>query len=208
MAKTSPKHQNLSDDAQQAIEQNVAECACNELERHFPNTYTVLSVHLCRIQNQWHLDIGLDKTENGYKQTVSPSDIPHLEKVTLQDCEAVTRAIEDAIDALPELKELPYRLNISSPGIFRALTSPTEFNFYQHWPIAYQADKQSTRQENMTLRAFNPETSTATIQCLKTEALTDVDITTLQWNDNAFPKLELNPPLHMPDDASDSDDSA
>lgn len=201
MVKSKSKQQSsppaLSEDTRQYIIDAVSLCATQRIQSEFNNLYTLLAVHVVSIEKQWHIEIGLDKTDNGYRDAIIASDIPGYPKITLKDCEAITRAIEEDIDALPILNDLPYRLDVSSPGVFRALTTVHECEFYLHWPVAYLADDSTQRIEG-TIDSVDSEHHTANIITDNGKPLT-VDINALQWLDGT-PRLELNPPLNMPDD--------
>lgn len=60
---------------------------------------------------QWYLRIFIDKEEG----------------VSVDDCEAVSRAIDEPLDKLDPIKEY-YILEVSSPGLERELTRPEHFD--------------------------------------------------------------------------------
>jgi ribosome maturation factor RimP len=205
MAKTSPKHQALSSEQQHAIAQAVTQCVMNLMGEN--ETYAVLGTQVTQEHHKWHIEIGLDKPNNGFLDAVVPSEIPSFDKITLTECEIVSRGIADDIDALPELSDLTYRLDVSSPGINRALTTSREFAFYQHWPVAYisKVNNAEHRLEG-TLAAMTDATSTTAILIDKDGEKTTLDISALTIH--GLPRLELNPPIFMPNDDNSEEKGA
>lgn len=59
-----------------------------------------------------------------YVDTIPPSDATR--GVTIEDCTHVSRRVGEALDA-SEPVEGEYRLEVSSPGLFRPLTKPEHF---------------------------------------------------------------------------------
>lgn len=205
MAKTSPKHQTLSTKQQQNIARAVTQCVIHLMGEN--DTYAVLGTQVTQEHHKWHIEIGLDKPSNGFLDDVNPAEIPGFDKITLTECEIVSRGIADDIDALPELANLTYRLDVSSPGINRALTTPRELAFYQHWPVMAVTLNASGKEQRLegTLDAMT-ETETASIATIihtGHQTLT-VDINTLTLT--GVPRIELNPPIFMPND--DTDDTS
>jgi ribosome maturation factor RimP len=55
--------------------------------------------------------------------------------ITLDQCAAMARLLNPLADALPIPESCPYALEVSSPGLFRQLTTPKEWQFYQGEPV-------------------------------------------------------------------------
>jgi ribosome maturation factor RimP len=55
--------------------------------------------------------------------------------VSLDDCERVSRALDPLMETLAPLRDLPYHLEVSSPGLFRPLRTSREFAFYRGRPV-------------------------------------------------------------------------
>lgn len=51
--------------------------------------------------------------------------------VTIDDCEKVTRLLNDRLSILDELEVSNYRLQVSSPGLFRVFKSEDEYNIFK-----------------------------------------------------------------------------
>lgn len=52
-------------------------------------------------------------------------------RVTIEDCQDISQALSPMLDDnIQELEGFPYALEVSSPGMFRELSKPREFNFY------------------------------------------------------------------------------
>lgn len=54
--------------------------------------------------------------------------------IGLEDCEAVTHAINPILDALDPIEE-NYYLEVSSVGVERTLKTPEQFAFCRSWPV-------------------------------------------------------------------------
>jgi len=50
--------------------------------------------------------------------------------ISISDCEQISRDLDPLVEALPELADLVYNLEISSPGLFRPLKRQREFDFF------------------------------------------------------------------------------
>ena len=75
-------------------------------------------VEYVREAGQWFLRVYIDK-EGG---------------VSIQDCEAVSRPLSDALDEADPI-EGSYVLEVSSPGLNRKLTRPEHFEAYMDEPV-------------------------------------------------------------------------
>lgn len=51
--------------------------------------------------------------------------------IKLEDCERVSRALDEPLDVLNPTNDVPYSLNVSSLGLDRPLTTEYQFNKYQ-----------------------------------------------------------------------------
>ena len=54
--------------------------------------------------------------------------------ISLEDCEAVTRAVNPILDELDPIEE-NYYLEVSSVGVERTLKTPEHFAFCRSWPV-------------------------------------------------------------------------
>ena len=57
-------------------------------------------------------------------------------RVSLDECAKLSQSIETPLEAVPELMAQPYSLEVSSPGLFRAITTEREAAFYHGKPVA------------------------------------------------------------------------
>lgn len=144
------------------------------------------------------VDIAVELTNVGHQEVrLDPTAIANLPKISLETCEAISRHINEAIDALPELANQRYSLNVGSPGAFRRLTTAGECSFYQNWPVSLSLPKEPALSGWLTAVSNTEVTLTQPSGGIHTIALTEL------------PKkahLALNPTLAMPNDevASDS----
>lgn len=98
-----------------AIEDKVYELA----EIIVSANYFVVEVTLEEENGRWYLRIYLDHPN------------PTI-RITLDDCKDISEALSPMIDEnVPELADFSYNLEVSSPGLFRALAKPRELQFYQ-----------------------------------------------------------------------------
>jgi Uncharacterized protein conserved in bacteria len=82
--------------------------------------------------------------------------------VTIDDCEAFSRAIDKELDRVDPIEQ-SYCLEVSSPGIERALTKDRHFEKYRGKPVTarlIRPDAQGRRELEGTLEAFDGETVT------------------------------------------------
>lgn len=81
--------------------------------------YFVVDVKMELENGRWYLRIYLDHPN------------PTI-RVTLDDCKDISEALDPMLDEnIKELDNFSYTLEVSSPGLFRQLTKPREFQFYQ-----------------------------------------------------------------------------
>lgn len=67
---------------------------------------------------QWYLRVFIDRPEG----------------VTIEDCEAVSRAIDGPLDELDPVDQ-SYCLEVCSPGLERELIRPEHFQKFEGWPV-------------------------------------------------------------------------
>lgn len=67
---------------------------------------------------QWYLRVYIDRQEG----------------VTIEDCENVSRAIDEPLDRLDPVDQ-SYCLEVCSPGLERELVRPEHFQRFEGWPV-------------------------------------------------------------------------
>jgi ribosome maturation factor RimP len=92
------------------------------VEQVLPEQYYLLAVDLEKDTGLWFLRVYVAMAERG-------------SRMNLGDCEAISRRIDPLIEALPELRDASYSLEVSSPGSFRPLKTQREMDFYQGEPV-------------------------------------------------------------------------
>ncbi len=65
----------------------------------------------------------------------------------LEDCEVISRLIDEPIETLKALGDLRYNLEVSSPGLFRSLQKKREFDFYLNQPVQVKYKDEETSKE-------------------------------------------------------------
>lgn len=130
--------------------------------------------------------------------------------VSLNDCEQVSLALDPLIEALAPLRDLPYHLEISSPGLFRPLRTSREFSFYRGHPVRVASEESSApkgRKKTAAmlktiaegfLEAFDADRGTVSLKTPNTAGAPDLLEIPLEERTMVF----LNPSIHFPDDAS------
>lgn len=71
------------------------------------------------------VEVAYEKKNNGMNLTIF---IDKKGGVTLDDCEAVHRAIDEPLDELNPTNDESYTLNVSSPGLDREIKTDKDFN--------------------------------------------------------------------------------
>jgi ribosome maturation factor RimP len=84
-------------------------------------THVVLAVNFEKESGYWYLRV--------YVESKSP------EAVSLETCERLSRQLDEPLESIKALKDFPYALEVSSPGLFRRLTTERECQFYQGHPV-------------------------------------------------------------------------
>jgi RimP N-terminal domain len=90
------------------------------LDTHLPGDVVWLAALLEKEAGAWYLRAFLEtQTKN----------------ISLDRCAELNRLLDDKLDTLPLPANCAYHLEISSPGLFRELTTPKELAFYQGEPV-------------------------------------------------------------------------
>ena len=105
---------------------------------HINPPYYLLSVELVRELGDWYARIYVTKQDK---------------RISLDECETITREIDPIIESITEkidtFNNFHYNLEVSSPGLFKALRTQREFDFYTGNEIHIQDfDISDKKQEN------------------------------------------------------------
>ncbi len=100
------------------------------VEPILPEKFYLLDVTLEKEAGFWYLRIYVEEK---------------LQGIALSDCETISRLLDPMIDALPELQDLTYSLEVSSPGLFRPLRRQREFEFFLNQPVRIEDRPPSTK---------------------------------------------------------------
>ncbi len=179
MKRTPPKPVKLSPDQIAAIETTVFELA----QANLPAEFYLLAVELDKEAGYWYLRI-----------YVEGQDAP----VSLNDCERISRMLDPLVEGLNLLEDLPYSLEISSPGLFRPLKTCREFAFYTGKPVRIESGAAKTSPRNRpparegVLQAYDETRRVVTIRG------TDGQTADLALDGDTV--VYLNPEVHFPDE--------
>lgn len=103
--------------------QEIQDAVFHTVEPLIPSEFFLLAADFEKEAGQWFLRIYLEG--NGFR-------------ISLSDCEAISRLIEGPLELLACLTPYSYSLEISSPGAFRELKTAREFHFFKGHSIALQ----------------------------------------------------------------------
>lgn len=163
----------LNPDQVRQIEQTVFPLA----EGHLPEQFYLLAVEFVRETGMWFLRIYIEG--KGFR-------------VSLSDCEQVSRLIDPLMDTVAELQNLSYSLEVSSPGLFRPLKTARELAFYKGAPIRLETTGAALPASEGVLEDYQPETHQVVLKNPHTQELTPVSL-------NETITLFLNPEVKFPE---------
>jgi ribosome maturation factor RimP len=134
----------------------------------FPLGYRVIDLEI-QSHRQKVLRIFIDYLEANQPGPKSPSDglaTPEVKalsgKIGIDDCVKVTRALDESLDKVLESGSWisgPYELEVSSPGISRALRTSGDFQKYSDSKVRIHVFRPLTAEEleNASYQAINPK---------------------------------------------------
>ena len=157
------------------------------------------------------LDVTLEK-ESGYWYLRVYVEEPH-QGIALSDCETISRLLDPMIDALPELQDLPYSLEVSSPGLFRPLRRQREFEFFLNQPVRVEDRPPTTKGKKnvVPLPKAKAEEGLLAAYDLEKASVTLKDPVTQQTRDIVLDDTKmicLNPVIRFPDDEAATSETA
>lgn len=180
MKRTPPKPVKLSPEQIVDIEGSVFAL----VEQHLDPNFYLLAVDFEKEAGYWYLRI-----------YVEGKNAP----VSLNDCEQISRHLDPLIDTIKALDDMPYSLEISSPGLFRPLKKAREFDFYAGKPVRVEIKttktapgKQPPAREGI-LQGFDAERRVLTLQSSSQEAPLEVPL-------DEQTVVYLNPEVHFPEE--------
>jgi ribosome maturation factor RimP len=142
MKNAMPKDQPKKHDAKKAASKKA-----KAVTRHMPLT----PEQVTHIEQAWHATLSAHlpdgilwltapfEQEDGAWYLRAFLETPD-KNISLEQCEQVTRLLDEAIEKLPIPTACAYYLEISSPGLFRVLTTPKEFAFYTGETVTVATD--------------------------------------------------------------------
>jgi ribosome maturation factor RimP len=108
------------------------------VESNLDTAFYLLDVALEKEMGAWYLRIYVDKPDYS---------------ISLSDCEQISRSLDERIEGVKLLQDLPYNLEVSSPGLFRALKEEREFSFYKGRSVRIvREEPQATVSKNRRLK--------------------------------------------------------
>lgn len=128
----------------------------------------------------WYLKVLIDRFDGG---------------LTMDDCEAVTRPLSKKLDEVDPI-EVPYMLEVGSPGLGRALKKPEHFAEFIDCPVRvrYIRETDGVKEFLAVLKSYNEDGSitVGTEDGEKTVALSDTASVKLCDDEDLFDDLEDN----------------
>ncbi len=136
------------------IEERVLSVA----EKHIPDRFYVVAVSFEKESGHWFLRVFVENP---------------AERISLKDCEEISRLLDPLVDTVTELNDLAYNLEVSSPGLNRVLKTEREFNFFRGQPV-----RVNLLQDNIApppigtgiLEGFDPGQPAALVRSLEPDA--------------------------------------
>lgn len=166
------------------------------VEKLLDPQFFLLDVAFEKESGYWYLRIYLEEKEGS---------------ISLSVCETFSRSIDALIDELPQLKDIPYYLEVSSPGLFRPLKRQREFDFYLGSVVrvvsetapAKKGKKAESAPESLTsiavpeqigiLQSYNGDTHCITLKDLQKNETFEVPLGQNQM-------VYLNPEIRFPEE--------
>lgn len=121
--------------------------------------------------------------------------------IALSDCEQISRTIDPQLETLPELKDLSYSLEVSSPGLFRPLRTEREFAFYHGRPVRVES-KPGKKGKPVPLKAPEEGQLEKFDEAGNLLVLKKPDGKTVEVALTEDLQVLLNPEIHFPDEES------
>lgn len=158
------------------------------VEPQLPAPFYLLDVTLEKESGYWYLRLYVEEKSRG---------------IALSDCETISRLLDPIIDGLPQLQDLIFNLEVSSPGLFRPLRRPREFAFFLGQPVRVEDRPPTTKSKKVAplpvnkpqegeLQAYNPEKPSVTLKNPQTKETFEVTL-------DATKMVCLNPVIRFPD---------
>jgi ribosome maturation factor RimP len=161
----------FSDDVIQAIENNVLTLADSLL----PHELVALAVEWVKEANQWILRLAIERRP----------DVTLTTTVSLDECAMVSRLLDEALNTassvfVPIPEECAFSLEVSSPGLFRTLTTDRELAFYTGTRVTLTPNNISANQlHTITGQLLSFTSDSLTIQAEHSKDATEL-VTTLR----------------------------
>lgn len=186
----------LTADEIQAKETAVFALVENQLEAKLPGRFYLLDVTLEKEAGYWYLRIYVEEPKLG---------------LSINDCETISRLLDPLVDELPQLQDLPYSLEVSSPGLFRPLRKAREFEFFAGRSVRVEDRLPETKnkakkaslpakakgQEGI-LRGYQPEESIVLISRPDSQEVIEIALDETKI-------VCLNPVIRIPDEGQETE---
>jgi ribosome maturation factor RimP len=157
--------------------QSIEDQAYEQAEVIVSANYFVVDVKMELENGRWYLRVYLDHPNPAVR-------------VSLDDCKDISEALNPMIDEnIRELHEFPYSLEVSSPGLFRKLEKPREFQFYRGRRI--EITPKGEKPYIAYLDSYNRESDALVLRLAKDE---ESETQELPWNPKTT-QVTLSPDL-------------
>lgn len=176
--------------------QHIEAALFSAIEPLLAENFFLLDVTLEKEAGYWYLRIYVEEKNQG---------------ISLSECETISRTIDPVIDELPELQDFPFSLEVSSPGLFRPLRRPREFDFFRGKSVRVE-DRPTVTKGKKTV----PPNKARTVEGILENYSADHGLLTLK-NPQTQETLEivlddtkivcLNPVIHFPEESGTFDEA-
>lgn len=172
--------------------QEIQQAVFSLAETHLDNQFFLVDTRFEKEMGHWYLRLYVDLKEGS---------------ISVSECETISRSLDTLIEALPQLTDAAYFLEVSSPGLFRPIKTQREFTFYHGEPVRVtgEPDIKSKKKAAKTLVSDLPTLAEGILQGYeeakhalslkdpKTGTLFEVCLDTTQ-------SVYLNPVIRFPDE--------
>ena len=148
-------------------------------EKALPEAF-YLVVDFEKESGHWYLRLYIDKADQ-------------QSKVSLENCEVASRAIDPELESIKHLKDFPYTLEVSSPGAFRPIATGREFVFYAGRNIKIERpDRANSKRVEVISGTLVGHTSNSITLGINGQSET-IEL-------NPHTQIYLNPDIRLPED--------
>jgi ribosome maturation factor RimP len=172
--------------------QEIQQAVFSLAETHLNNQYFLVDTCFEKEMGHWYLRLYVDLKKGS---------------ISVSECETISRSLDTLIESLPQLADVAYFLEVSSPGLFRPIKTQREFAFYNGEPVRVtgEPDLKNKKKAAKTLvsdlptlaegilQGYEADRQALSLKNPQTGTLFEVCLNTTQ-------SVYLNPVIRFPDE--------